>query len=215
MTRLWTALMADVFDRIPLPLFALISLAATLVVALAWYFWPSWLPWTWNWRFGGRRADGRRDGRSSRWGRLRLGALRWRLRRRRRRKDTVVVDPEELPADALPDLPAEVFLLTADQLAAEGRFAEAVRERLRGMVRELIERGVLPNSPGWTVTELAVAASQALPPLTPPLRAAVDVFSEIWYGLRPATRTDDDAMRAHAEAVRQTVNATSTAGSAR
>jgi hypothetical protein len=35
------------------------------------------------------------------------------------------------------------------------------------------------------------------------LRSAVEVFAEIWYGLRVATIADDDTMRAQARAVRR------------
>jgi len=178
---------------------AFLSVLATLIVALLWYFWPRWLPRHWRLRFGfGRR--GRQPGLGrSRW---RLGALRWRWRLRwRRRKRTRAGALEELPPDMLPDLPAEVLALTADQLAAAGRYAEAVRERLRAIMRDLVARDVVPLGPGWTVTEIAIAAVQARPGLGGPVSAAVAIFSEIWYGLRPATADDDQAMRRHAAAV--------------
>ena len=147
---------------------------------------------------GRDRTSGRRRPRI----RLRLGRLGWRWRRRKRVKGRGEAD-EEYGADELPDIPAAELALSADELAAAGRYKEAVRERLRAMVRDLIELGVLPQTPGWTVTELAVAATAKRPALATPMRAAVDVFSHIWYGLRPATVEDDRAMRAHAAAVGQ------------
>jgi Domain of unknown function (DUF4129) len=72
-------------------------------------------------------------------------------------------------------------------------------------VRGLIEAGVIPHSPGWTVTELAAAAGHFRPSLAPPLRAATGVFSEIWYGLRPAHASDDAAMREYATQIAQTL----------
>jgi hypothetical protein len=69
------------------------------------------------------------------------------------------------------------------------------------MLRELIERGLLPASPGWTVMELAAAGARTRSALAGPLGAAAGIFSEIWYGLRPATADDDAAMRTHAAAV--------------
>jgi hypothetical protein len=191
------------------PMLAFLSLIATILVALAAYFWPSWLPRNWNlrgqWR-GSRDLAPKRRRR-----RLRLGALRWRWRLawRRRRKTGRLDGGDELPADELPDipvdelpdLPTEVLLLTADQLAAAGRYRESVRERLRAILCDLTDRGILPISPGWTLTELATFATQARPPLAPPLRAAVDVFSEIWYGLRPAHVGDDARLRAAADEV--------------
>jgi hypothetical protein len=199
--RWWNESAAALFDLIPLPLLAFLSFIVAVLVALALYFWPHWLPW--RWRVWSRRRDGSgRDRKGSRF-RFRFGALRWRwrLRWRRRRRGAPEPSPDLAP-DELPELPAALLTLTADDLAAQGRYAEAVRERLRAIVRDLIERGVIPHTPGWTVTELASAASRARPTLTMPLAGAGRIFSEIWYGLRPATVEDDRAMRDHADAVR-------------
>ena len=204
--RWWTESIAALADAVPggVPMLVFLSFVLAVLLSLALYFWPGWLPWNWRFRRGSR-GKGRSNQRESRgWRRFRFGALRWRWRfrwRRRRRGERDALD--DLPPDELPDMPAEVLALTADQLAAAGRYAEAVRERLRAIVRDLIERAVIPHTPGWTVTELAAAAGRARPALSPPLRGAADVFSEIWYGLRPATLDDDIAMRAHAKAVKQ------------
>jgi hypothetical protein len=203
MTRWWTEVLAAFADIVPggMPTVFLISLVATVLVAVLWFFWPSWLPpYRWMSR-GDRERGGGRGSRRARQ-RFRLGRLRWRWRRRQRARGRAEGDDEYAP-DELPDIPAAELALTADELAAAGRYKEAVRERLRAMVRDLIERGVLPQTPGWTVTELAVAATAKRPALATPMRAAVDVFSHIWYGLRPATIEDDQAMRAHAAAVGQ------------
>jgi hypothetical protein len=184
-----------------LPLLAFLSFLAALLLALALYFWPHWLPWRWRF-WSGRRDGSGRDRKGPRF-RFRFGALRWRWRLRWRRKRRGTPEPSpDLAPDELPELPAQLLALTADDLAAQGRYAEAVRERLRAIVRDLIERGVIPHTPGWTVTELANAASRARPTLAAPLGGAGGVFSEIWYGLRPATAEDDRAMRGYADAVR-------------
>jgi len=205
MTRSWTELFASFAELVPggVPVVLLLSVLATILVALLWYFWPRWLPpYKWMQRDRDRdRKSGRGSGRRRQ--RLRLGRLRWRWRRRKRVKGRVETD-DEYGVDELPDLPAVELALTADQLAAAGRYKEAVRERLRAMVRDLIELGMLPQTPGWTVTELAVAAIATRPAMDEPMRAAVAIFSEIWYGLRPATADDDQAMRIHAAAVGQT-----------
>lgn len=190
------AVLADAVGGVAM--LAFLSLLATSILALLWYFYPRWLPRNWSIRLGG----GRRTGRRERLGGLRLGALRWRFRLRwRRRRRSPAPATVDLPPDSLPELPAEVLVLSADQLAAQGRYGEAVRERLRAIVRDLVERDVIPPSPGWTVTELARAATLARPALAAPLAGAVATFSEIWYGLRPALADDDAAMRAHATAV--------------
>jgi hypothetical protein len=216
LTRFWSELVANLADHVSggVPTLVFLTVLAAALTALGWYFWPAWLPWHWHWH-GWRRGNRSPRRRRRRWA-LRLGRLRWRLPRWRRwrRRAKASTEPAELPPDALPDLPAEVFALTADQLAAAGRYAEAVRERLRAIVRDLIERDVLPHSPGWTVTELARGAAIARPPLAGPLAEAVAIFSEIWYGLRPATAGDDAAMRARAGAVAAILAepATATAG---
>lgn len=212
MSRFWNQFVAVLGDLIPggVLMVAIVLFVLTAIIAALWYSWPAWL------RFGrrrGRRAErsgsgSTRDRKRFRW--LRVGRLRfrWRWRWWRRRKP----DPAnglDLPDDEVPDLPAAVLALTADELAAAGRYAEAVRERLRAIVRELMERGMLAYQPGWTVTELARAAGRARPAAAAPLRAASNIFSEIWYGLRPATADDDRAMRGHAEQVRAVLDATS------
>jgi Domain of unknown function (DUF4129) len=215
--RTWNEFVAALADLLPggVPTLALLSVLATALLALAWYFWPHWLPWNWNIRFGSRSGRSRSD-RGARSGRrFRFGRLRWRWRLRWRRRKRRQADPlADLPPDELPDLPAEMLALTADQLAAAGRFAEAVRERMRAIVRELIERGLIPPSPGWTVRELTAGAIAKAPAVAPPLRGAVDVFSEIWYGMRPARIDDDLAMRGYAEAVRSVVAVPVAAGGA-
>jgi hypothetical protein len=107
----------------------------------------------------------------------------------------VTVQPEPEPDAGVPDLPAHVLMALADRLAAEGRFAEAVRERLRAIVRGLVERRVLEHQPGMTVTELAHAAAAVVPAAGAPLRNATGIFSDIWYGQRPATAEHDNRMR--------------------
>jgi hypothetical protein len=196
MSRGWTEFVAAVGDVIPLGLLVLHMLVVAGLVGAAFYWWPRWLPTRW-WP---RRVKGARR----RWSRPGLGWLRWlrfgwrRFRWRRRR---AVEEPvEALPdaTDELPDLPAEAFISLADRLAAEGRYAEAVRERLRGIVRQLVDAGVIEHRPGWTVTELAAAAGAARPPVRVPLDGASGLFSDIWYGQRPAERSHDEQMRGYA-----------------
>jgi hypothetical protein len=201
-SRWWNELVAALGDLVPggVPVIGVILFLVTAIVAVLWYLWPAWSPSRW------RRADrsgSRRTGRGRKFRWRRLGPLRFRWRRPwwRRRKPVTEVRPD-LPDDQVPDVPAAVLALSADELAAAGRYAEAVRERLRAIIRDLIERGVVSSHPGWTVTELARAAGLARPPAAAPLGAASNVFSEIWYGLRPATVEDDLAMREHGERVR-------------
>ena len=180
LARWWTETVAAAGDVLPLPLLTTLLLVGAVLAAAGWYWFPAWVP---------RRLP-------------RLPGLP-RLRRpgwRRRRADRAAADPVVAGAgDRLPDLPAAAFTSLADRIAAQGRYAEAVRERFRAMIRELIEHGLLAPRPEWTVTELADAAAAAWPAVGPPLRTAGSIFSELWYGRRPATAGHDARMRALAE----------------
>jgi hypothetical protein len=197
-TRAWNEAVASLIEHFPGGLVALVLIALVLCGILAAILF---------WLTTGRGFGSGRGGRGGRGGRLGLGLgsfrLRWRWRWPwRRRKRAGEPDVADLPPDELPDLPAATLVLSADEYAAAGRFAEAVRERLRAIVRDLVEREVITHRPGWTVTELAGAAATAIPAAAAPLNAATAIFSEIWYGQRTATATDDRAMRAHASTVR-------------
>lgn len=221
MSRFWNEFVAALGDLVPggVLILGLLLFMVTSVVAVLWYYWPAWLPW--RWRLGGRAEGGSSKPSSGsrsrlprpRWPRLRwrwrIPRLRWRWRRRYGPAPRTVVESP----DRLPELPAAVLALTADDLAAAGRYAEAVRERLRAIVRELIERDMLAYRPGWTVTELAQAAGRVWPAASAPLNAASEVFSQIWYGMRPATRDDDMAMRGYAEQVRAALDTSAVAAS--
>lgn len=122
------------------------------------------------------------------------------LFRWRRPARTAAPPALEFPADEtddaeVPQLPPEQLRSLADRYAAAGRYAEAVRERLRAMVRELVEAGVVEHRPGWTVTELAAAAGTALPTTRDALTEAARIFSDIWYGRHPALADHDVRMR--------------------
>lgn len=201
MVRGWNEFVAGVDDTVGLGLVTLLLFVTAAVVGLGWYHWPAW------WPRGGLRSRLRFHRPSLRWPRLRWPRLRWPgLRWPWRRRRSIPADhPDAGPGphdtEGLPDLPAEAFRSLADRLAAEGRYAEAIRERLRGVVRELVDTGVVANHPGWTVTELATAAGCARPPVRPPLDAATRLFSDVWYGQRPATAEHDGQMRGYASHV--------------
>jgi hypothetical protein len=92
----------------------------------------------------------------------------------------------------------------ADAHAAAGKWADAVRERLRAVVRSLEERAVLDERPGRTADEAASDAGLALPSCADDLRRAARLFDEIWYGGRPAGPESDATLRALDERVRAT-----------
>ena len=90
----------------------------------------------------------------------------------------------------------------ADQHAAAGEWAEAVRERLRAVVRTLEERSLLEPRPGRTADEAAAEGAAVLPTCASDLVAAARLFDEIWYGGRPAGPAADQVLRAVDERVR-------------
>jgi Domain of unknown function (DUF4129) len=83
----------------------------------------------------------------------------------------------------------------AEAHAAAGAWAEAVRERLRAVVRSLEERAVLDERPGRTADEAATEGGRALPSCAAGLRAAAVLFDEVWYGGRPAGPESYAALR--------------------
>lgn len=90
----------------------------------------------------------------------------------------------------------------ADAHAAAGEWAEALRERLRAVVRSLEERAVLEPRPGRTAHESAAQAGAALPGCAADLAAAARLFDDVWYGGRPAGPDADVRLRALDTAVR-------------
>jgi hypothetical protein len=84
----------------------------------------------------------------------------------------------------------------ADAFAAEGRYADAVRERLRAIIASLIDRGILDDRLGRTATEIALDAGRKLPTAAADLLDAATLFGAIWYGRRTATADHDAQMRA-------------------
>lgn len=190
MSRWWTEFVAEIGDAVGLGLAALLLLVTACLLAAGWYWYPGWLPRNWWPTAGGypRRA----------------------MSPRRKHKTATAEpapEPDSLAGDVSPELRVAEFLSLADRYAAQGRYAEAVRERLRAIVRELVDTGVVENRPGWTVTELARAAGAARPPVRPPLDAANLLFSDIWYGQRSAGSTQDARMRAHAAQVHAALRA--------
>jgi hypothetical protein len=186
MTRAWDEFAAAVFDVISPGTLLLLLIGGAAVVAALWYWFPAWVP---------RRLP--------RW-RLRWPRWRWPRRRKRTPKATTVAAPEPLITAAAqePALVPVGDLALADRLAAEGRYAEAIRQRLRETLRELVAARLVPPQPGWTAAELAAIASTQRPAVAWPLGNATELFSEIWYGRRPAAHTHDERMRALTDQVR-------------
>lgn len=85
------------------------------------------------------------------------------------------------------ELSAAQHRATAEQYAAAGNWALAIRHRLRAVARQLEEDGVFNPVPGRTATELAKAAGEAVPDLSGELLQAANAFNDVTYGERPGT----------------------------
>jgi len=103
------------------------------------------------------------------------------------------------PADGFGPLEATVSAEEhrrwADQHAAAGRYAEAVRERLRALVADLEHRAVLDPRVARTADEMAGEAGAVLPSVATDLRRAARTFDDVWYGGRSATAAMDANLR--------------------
>jgi hypothetical protein len=105
-------------------------------------------------------------------------------------------------ADPLAPIPARDHRRIAQQLAADGRRAEALREWLRAAVATIEERGVLPPRPGRTGAATAREAGPLRPSAAADLAAASRAFDEVWFGGRPPNDADVASAQAAADAVR-------------
>ncbi|MGI5283798.1 DUF4129 domain-containing protein [Nonomuraea polychroma] len=91
----------------------------------------------------------------------------------------------------------------AERLAAEGRWGEAIQERLRAIARDLEERALVDGMPGRTADELAAEAAVSLPGFAPQLAAAARSFDDVTYGGVPGTRAAYEAIARLDEQLRQ------------
>ncbi|MFE2106534.1 DUF4129 domain-containing protein [Kitasatospora sp. NPDC059463] len=83
----------------------------------------------------------------------------------------------------------------AEGHAAAGRWAEAVREQMRALVRGLEERTLLDPRPGRTADEAAAEAGRALPGHATALASAARAFDDIAYGERTADQAAYQLLR--------------------
>jgi hypothetical protein len=82
---------------------------------------------------------------------------------------------------------AAEYRAQAEQEAAAGDYALAIRSRFRACVAELSERTILDERAGRTAYEVVADAGRAVPSLRDPLQPAALAFTEVVYGNRPGT----------------------------
>jgi hypothetical protein len=186
MIRAWDEFAAAVFDVVDPGLLLLLLLALAGLTGALWYWYPAWVPRRWpRLRLPRLRLP-----------RLRLPRLRLpKWRRTRKPKAATGGTPAPEPAFA-PTVVLGDGTLLADRLAAEGRYAEAIRQRLRDLVGDLSAAGVVAPQPGTTAAEVAASVAARRPAIAAALNGATELFSEIWYGERTALPAHDSRMRA-------------------
>jgi hypothetical protein len=171
-TRAYDEFLADIFDLLSPTWVALILLAVAVAVGLLWYTYPAWL------RLRLRLPRPRWKRPHWRWPKWKLPKWKWRRPRfkRKPRKKTAKRQPRVSPSAPEPDHEPQPVptapLSAADRLAAEGRYAEAIRERLRESVTTLTSHGVIAPAPAWTAHELTTRASANRPTVATPLAGA-------------------------------------------
>ncbi len=104
-------------------------------------------------------------------------------------------------ADPLAPIEARDHRRIAADYEGDGRYAEALREWLRAVVRTIEERGVLDPLPGRTGAATAREAGLLLPGVAAELAAVMATFDEVWFGGRAATAADAAAAHRVAEDV--------------
>ncbi|WP_433797063.1 DUF4129 domain-containing protein [Actinoplanes sp. CA-252034] len=172
--RAYDELVGRIFEIVSPPVLLLLLLAVTALTAALWYWYPAWIP---------RRLP-------------RFSLPTWRRRRKPRREKSTPSRPATTPAKKTDTTPAAAPVGSlADRLAAEGRYAEAIRERLRDTVTDLTRAGLIDPDPGTTAAELTTEAGAGRPAVGPALSGATGLFSEVWYGHRPAGPPEDERMR--------------------
>ncbi|UOE22072.1 DUF4129 domain-containing protein [Thermobifida halotolerans] len=132
---------------------------------------------------------------------LLVAALIWYLRPGR-------VSRRAAPLDSSAEMTADDHRGLAERHAARGAYAEAIRERLRAVVRDLEDRAVISPRLGRTATELAAEASAVLPERRAELHRAAALFNDVWYGDREATSEGYGLLCALDDALRSAVPST-------
>ncbi|RJU02921.1 DUF4129 domain-containing protein [Arthrobacter frigidicola] len=96
-------------------------------------------------------------------------------------------------------LPAAEHRRLAAAAAGAGRWNEALAERLRAVVRDAEERGILEERLSRTATEAAAGLAPAFPGSAAEIRWLAERFNEVQYGRGAASEADEsDAARAQA-----------------
>jgi hypothetical protein len=118
-------------------------------------------------------------------------ALAWLVSRARR---TARSPGEERPVLGEEQVSADELRGRAEAALAAERYEEAVVEGFRALTLRQVERGRLPDTPGATAHEVAVALAAEYPVAADEVAASASVFDAVLYGDRAATRGQAQAV---------------------
>lgn len=94
------------------------------------------------------------------------------------------------------------WLAEAEGLEGEGRWREGLRARHRGLVAELVGRGVIPDQAGRTAGEYVLDVRRRLPAGAEAMAEATGLFERAWYGDEPTGAEESGRFQALAAEVR-------------
>jgi hypothetical protein len=92
--------------------------------------------------------------------------------------------------DLVPGTPAADYRNLAEAAAERGDWPAAVRDRFRGLVREMETRTLLQVRPARTAWEAAVTVARVVPAAEADLFLGADLFNRVVYGDQHAESTD-------------------------
>jgi hypothetical protein len=114
---------------------------------------------------------------------------------RRDRPESVLIDIDEHRT-------ASEWTRAAAEHEAAGRWRDGLRCRFAALVTELVDRDVLPPTPGRTARELGRDLAAARPAASPPFDEAATLFERAWYGGEATGPSEAERFAALADRVR-------------
>lgn len=120
------------------------------------------------------------------------------VRNRRARRSSDDVTPFEVDVDHAQ--PASHWRDEADRFEAAGEWRDALRARVRQLVRTLTDEGLVTNSAGRTTGELRAELGESAPRAVDDVDVVFGRFESVWYGGAGHDRDDHVVVVAHVEA---------------
>lgn len=100
---------------------------------------------------------------------------------------------------------ARDWLRDAERHGAAGAWTAALRCHYRALLADLVTAGVVEEMAGRTARGYLRDVRDTAPQGEPAMTAVTEAFEAAWYGSRPTTRADVEALRAAADTVRRSL----------